>query len=77
LSEEGKQSAPWPKRLGRSDQTLHNWLKAETAGGLRELTSKAVSAEQMETAPLTAELAKTRVAWDPKRSGGEFARASR
>jgi hypothetical protein len=30
------------KTLGLSDQTLHNWLKAEAAGGLHELTGKAV-----------------------------------
>ena len=28
------------KTLGLSDQTLHNWLKAEAAGGLREITGK-------------------------------------
>ncbi len=38
------------KSLGLSDQTLHNWLKTEAAGGLRKLTSKAVSTEQMEIA---------------------------
>ena len=37
------------KTLGRlSEQTLHNWLKAEAAGGLREITGKVVSAERME-----------------------------
>jgi transposase len=54
LSGEGKQSALWPKTLGHSDQTLHNWLKAEAVEGLRELTSKAVSAEQMEISRLKA-----------------------
>ena len=38
------------KTLGLSDQTLHNWLKAEAAGGLREITGKVVSAEKMEIA---------------------------
>jgi transposase-like protein len=28
------------KTLGLSDQTLHNWLKAEAVGGLREITGK-------------------------------------
>ena len=36
MSGEGKRSPRWPT-LGLSDQTLHNWLKAEAAGGLREL----------------------------------------
>ena len=40
------------KSLGLSDQTLHNWLKAEVAGGLRALTGKAVSGGQMEIARL-------------------------
>jgi transposase-like protein len=47
------------KSLGLSDQTLHNWLKAEAAGGLRELTSKAVTTEQMEIARLKAELSRS------------------
>ena len=38
------------KTLGLSDQTLHNWVKAEAAGGLRELTGKAVSSGQMKIA---------------------------
>jgi transposase-like protein len=52
------------KTLGLLDQTLHNWLKAEAAGRLREFTGKAVSAEQMEIARLKAELAKTRMECD-------------
>ena len=52
------------KTLGLSDQTLHNWLKAEAAGGLREITGKVVSAEKMEIARLKAELAKTRMERD-------------
>ena len=52
------------KTLGLSDQTLHNWLKAEAAGGLREITGKVVSAERMEIARLKAELAKTRMERD-------------
>ena len=52
------------KTLGLSDQTLHNWLKAEAAGGLREITGKVVSAEKMEIARLKTELAKTRMERD-------------
>lgn len=57
------------KTLGLLDQTLHNWLKAEAAGRLREFTGKAVSAEQMEIARLNAELAKTRMECDILKTG--------
>jgi len=60
----GQRVSSVAKTLGLSDQTLHNWLKAESAGRLRELTGKAVSAEQMEIARLKAELAKTRMERD-------------
>jgi transposase len=78
LSGEGKRPAPWPKTLGLSDQRLHNRLKPEAAGGLRELTSKAVSAEQLEIGRLKAELAKTRMERNIlKKAAAYFARASR
>ncbi len=57
---------------GISDQILHNRLKAEVAGRLRELAGKAISAEQMEIARLKAELAKARMERHPKKSGGVF-----
>ena len=60
----GQTVSSMAKTLGLSDQTLHNWLKAEAAGGLREITGKVVSAEKMEIARLTAELAKTRMERD-------------
>jgi hypothetical protein len=47
-----------------SDQTLHNGLKVDAAGRLREVTGKAISAEQMEIARLKAELAKARMERD-------------
>jgi transposase len=66
------------KTLGLSDQTLHNWVKAETAGGLREVAGNAVSAEQMEIARLRAELAKARMERDIlKKAAVYFARESR
>ena len=37
------------------DKTLHNGVKAQVAGGLREITGKVVSAEQMEIARLKVE----------------------
>jgi transposase len=66
------------KSLGISGQTLHNWVKAEAAGRLRNVTGKAVSAEQMEIARLKAELAKTRMERDIlKKAAAYFARESR
>jgi transposase-like protein len=66
------------KTLGMSGQTLHNWVKAEAAGRLREVAGKAVSAEQMEIARLKAELAKTRMERDIlKKAAAYFARESR
>jgi transposase len=52
------------RTLGISGQTLHNWVKAEAAGRLREIAGKTVSAEQMEIARLKAELAQARVERD-------------
>jgi transposase len=52
------------RTLGISGQTLHNWVKAEAAGRLREIVGKTVSAEQMEIARLKAELAKARIERD-------------
>jgi transposase len=52
------------RTLGISGQTLHNWVKAEAAGRLREIVGKTVSAEQMEIARLKAELAQARVERD-------------
>ena len=78
MSGEGKRSAPWLKTLDLSDHRLHNWLKAEAAGGLRELASKAVSAEQLEIGRMKAELAKTRMERNIlKKAAAYFARASR
>src|SRR5450830_701664 len=57
------------KTLGVSDQTLHNWLKAEVAGRLREIAGKAISAEEMEVARLKAELAKARMECDILKKG--------
>jgi transposase-like protein len=66
------------KTLGISGQSLHNWVKAEAAGKLREVTGKAVSVEQMEIARLKAELIKTRMERDIlKKAAAYFARESR
>ena len=47
--------------LGISDQTLHNWIKADRQGRLIGAGSKPVSAEQMEIARLRAELARVKM----------------
>jgi transposase len=66
------------RTLGISGQTLHNWVKAEAAGRLREIAGKTVSAEQMEIARLKAELAKARIERDIlKEAAAYFARESR
>ena len=61
LVEGGQTVSLAAETMGLSDQTLHNWLKAEAAGRLREVAGKAISAEQMEIARLKAELARTRM----------------
>jgi transposase len=71
----GGQATSWvAKTLGISGQTLHNWVKAEAAGRLREVAGKAV----MEIARLKAELAKARMERDIlKKAAAYFARESR
>ena len=64
LVRSGQRQSEVSASLGISGQTLHNWVKAEAAGRLREVAGKAVSAEQMEIARLKAELAKTRMERD-------------
>ncbi len=66
------------KILGMSGQTLHNWVKADAAGKLREVAGKSISAEQMEIARLKAELARTRMERDIlKKAAAYFERESR
>ena len=52
------------KILGISDQTLHNWIKADRQGRLKGAEAKPVSAEQMEIARLRAELARVKMERD-------------
>lgn len=75
----GGESVSWvAKSLGISVQTLHNWVKADTAGLLRDVASKPVSAEQMEISRLKAELTRTRTERDIlKKAAAYFARESR
>lgn len=53
----GQSAAATAKILGISEQTLHNWIKADKDGPLIGAGTKPVSLEQMEIARLRAELA--------------------
>jgi transposase-like protein len=78
LARGGEAISSVAKTLGISGQSLHNWVKAEAAGKLREVTGKSISAEQMEIACLKAELIKTRMERDIlKKAAAYFARESR
>jgi transposase len=52
------------KILGLSEQTLHNWIKADREGRLQGPGTKPVSPEQMEIARLRAELARVKMERD-------------
>jgi transposase len=65
------------KTLGISGQTLHNWVKSEAAGRLREVSGKSVGADQLEIARLKAEPAKTRVERDILKKRRRILRVSR
>ncbi len=50
--------------LGTSDQTVHNWVKAEAEGRLAATTIKPFTAEQAEIGRLKAELSRVRMERD-------------
>ena len=79
LVHSGQRQSQVSASLGISGQRLHNWVKAEAAGRLRERAGvRAISAEQMEISRLKAELARTRVERDIlKKATAYFARESR
>ena len=60
----GQSAAATAKILGISEQTLHNWIKADKDGRLVGAGSKPVSPEQMEIARLRAELARVKMERD-------------
>lgn len=60
----GQSAAATAKILGISEQTLHNWIKADKDGRLAGAGSKPVSPEQMEIARLRAELARVKMERD-------------
>ena len=74
----GEKISAVARTLGVSAQSLDNWVKAETAGRLRDVRGKAVTAEQMEIARLKAELSRVRMERDIlKKAAVYFARESR
>jgi transposase len=60
----GQSLSATAKILGVSDQTLHNWVKADREGRLVGADSKPVSLEQMEIARLRAENARLKMERD-------------
>ena len=60
----GQSLSATAKILGVSDQTLHNWVKADREGRLVGADSKPVSPEQMEIARLRAENARLKMERD-------------
>ncbi len=60
----GQSLSATAKILGVSDQTLHNWVKADRDGRLVGADSKPVSPEQMEIARLRAENARLKMERD-------------
>jgi transposase len=77
LVRNGQSQAQVSQALGVVGQTLHNWVKADTAGKLTEGTAKPVTVEQMEIARLRAELARTKMERDIlKKATAYFAKES-
>jgi transposase len=63
--------------LGISDQTVHNWVKAEAEGRLAATTIKPFTAEQAEITRLKAELARVLMERDIlKKAAAYFAKES-
>lgn len=60
----GQSAAATAKILGISEQTLHNWIKADKDGRMVGAGTKPVSPEQMEIARLRAELARVKMERD-------------
>ena len=57
----GERVATVAKNLGLSEQTLHNWVKAASNGGLKSSATPAVSVEQMEISRLRTELSRVKI----------------
>jgi len=77
LTQSGQSIAVVAKTLGIAEQTLHNWIKAQARGQLKEPAGKAVSAEQMEISRLRAELSRVKMERDIlKKAAAYFAKES-
>jgi transposase len=64
LVENGQSIAAAARTLGVVDQTLFNWVKAQSQDKLKGVNRKPVSAEQMEISRLRAELARVKMERD-------------
>ena len=77
MVDNGQSIAAAARTLGVVDQTLFNWVKAQSQGQLKGADSKPVSAEQMEISRLKAELARVKMERDILgKSAAHFARLS-
>jgi len=61
LVDNGQSITAAARAVGVVDQTLFNWVKAQSQGKLKGADSKPVSAEQMEISQLRAELARVKM----------------
>src|SRR5947209_14980025 len=65
LVESGQSIAAAARNVGIAEQTLFNWVKAQRQGRLSGIvSSRTLSAEQMEISRLRAELARVKMARD-------------
>ena len=77
LARSGQSIGSVARSLGISDQTVHNWVKAEAEGRLTTASVRPFSAEQTEIARLKAELARVRMERDIlKKAAAYFAKES-
>ena len=64
LVRSGQSVAAVSATLGVSDQTLHNWVKADSRGLLKGTAARPVSPEQMEISRLRAEFSRVKMERD-------------
>ena len=77
LVRSGQSVAAVSATLGVSDQTLHNWVKADSRGLLKSTAARPVSPEQMEISRLRAELSRVKMERDIlKKATAYFAKES-
>ena len=74
----GRGIAAAARTLDVVERTLFNWVKAQREGKLTGADSKTLSAEQIETSRLRAELARVKMEHDmPEKATGYLAKARR